>query len=438
MKIFSLVLFMATHGSYIGAATIFDTYEYVQKGKKHDLTAKLPYYTFYKDVKNDQLTLVYFKNQNGEPVFRGFWISKPFAKKLPMPVVRYIGEQITSKKLAKTKSLKEAIESTKKAIEIALDPKWLNSLKNDSEAFSAGTLYRREYASFDMNYYEFFMLEKHGLNNPSELNDTIVLKVYGDSILKPHKVILEKNKVLSEVKDNLLKKPDFDKNDKNQIKRYNNLMDVIMQLGSLGYHHNSLKVSDWPLASEKNFELFSTAPIGFHTAADTTCKYLMVQQTSIKKSQLMPTMAWKQNYGNWKPTRCNMFAGDFCQEVLNLATYPWGSKDLNADGIHYNLKTNEDFVPITWDKAWVYANLGYPVFITTPKVGPAGHIAIVFPVDDNVCNRITDPATALTLGKVVQAGGTNGLMTVNAGFSFSESEFKNKATVYVYLGYLGI
>jgi hypothetical protein len=80
--------------------------------------------------------------------------------------------------------------------------------------------------------------------------------------------------------------------------------------------------------------------------------------------------------------------------------------------------------------------MGYPVFITTPKPqgGDAGHIAIAYPIETSAASTIEGLSDALTIGKVVQAGDSNGLKVLNGGFKSSDLE--NGGTAYVYLGYL--
>ncbi|MBX9733499.1 MAG: hypothetical protein K2U26_18360 [Cyclobacteriaceae bacterium] len=431
-----LILILTVNVHSVRAQIAYNVKEYKPKGKHFDTKVNIVYYGIYSTVTTDLLTLLYYTTSNNNIVFKGFWVSKSLEAKLPMVVVRYIGNIIVDTKIKQTHSLKDALEITKQVVDKALDKTWLNKLKDESISFSDRDLYKRDFAGFDMNYYEFFPLEKNGLVNPSEIEDEKILESYSNAALLPHKVILETNKVLSEAKDDLLKKPDFDKTVSWQKPRYDNLKDVIDRLSELTYHHKDLKVSDWPLASPTKWLLSGSSPSGFHSDADSTCKYLMLLQQTLKKEEYMPAMAWKQNYGNWKPTRCNMFAGDFTQQTLGLSTYPWGTKDWNANSIHANLPTLKDFIPVTWDKAWEYTNMGYPVFITTPKPddGPAGHIAIAYPIDTDNENKIKNKDDVLDDGMVVQAGNSNGLMPLSEGFP--STLLKSQGKVYIYLGYL--
>jgi hypothetical protein len=419
----------------LNAAISFEAREHRPTGKHYTAKFNLTYH-FYSSFSSEKVILLYFKAPDGRNVYKGLEVSKSLEVRLPPLVAKYIGLNIADVKMRETRSVEQVREAIRFAVTKALDQTWLDALKNDSESFSDRNLYKREYAGFDMNYYEFFPVEKNDLSNPTEVHDTSVLKIFTDSIFLSQKIVLENNKLISVVKDNLLKKPDFDKTISWQKYRYDNLMDVIEELKSISYHHRNLKISDWPQASSKQWGFAVTTPTGFHNDVDSTCKHILMLQQTLQQESLMPTMAWKQNYGNWKATRCNLFVGDFAKQTLGLPTYPWGTKDWRASDIHLNLPKLKDFVPLAWDKVWAYANLGYPVFITTPKIGPAGHIAIAFPVDEVTKNDIKDVANVLAKGKIVQAGGSNGLKSVSDGFGLDEAEFKAKATAYLYLGYL--
>jgi hypothetical protein len=436
MKRFAAIVILSLVSlGMLRATVLFDSREYKPKGKHY--TAKYNYvYHRYITSSSEKIILLFYKTDKGLILYKGLEVSKNLENKLPAPVIKYIGLNIADVKMKETHSIDDVLSVVRNAITKALDRTWLDNLKNNAEEFAKRPLYDRNFAGYDMNYYEFVPLEKDNLSNPSELHDTTVLKVFSDSTLKAQAVILEKNKILNQVKDNLLKKPDFDRNDPNQKNRYNNLIDVINQLGTLTYHHDNLKVSDWPLASPKKWKLHTSSPAGFHVDTDSTCKYLMILQATLKKEQFMPAMAWKQNYGNWKATRCNMFAGDFSQQTLGLRTYPWGTKDWNAHSIHTNLPGIKAFISIPWDKVWEYGNMGYPVFITTPKPpgGDAGHIAVAYPIKNEEETTINDLSSALTKGRIVQAGSSNGLKMLNEGFDVSDLE--DSGTAYIYLGYL--
>jgi hypothetical protein len=152
-------------------------------------------------------------------------------------------------------------------------------------------------------------------------------------------------------------------------------------------------------------------------------------------------MAWKQNYGDWKATRCNLFVGDFASKTLNLPTYPWGTSDWNANVIYDQLPTKEDFVKLTWQEAWFYASIGYPVFITTPKPekGPAAHIGFAYPLSLTLALEITKLTEASAINELVKGG--KGI-TVQSGSSIGKMQLKDGfssiagAKIYVYLGHL--
>jgi hypothetical protein len=265
--------------------------------------------------------------------------------------------------------------------------------------------------------------------------------LFEDESLITEKFLLEKNNSISKVEDSYLKKPDFDRNVSWQKPRYDNLMDVISEVKSVDYHHKNIKLSDWPQESKKNWGLQKSKPNDFHSRTDSTCKYLMMLQPTLKKREFMPAMAWKQNYGDWKATRCNLFVGDFASKTLNLPTYPWGTSDWNANVIYDQLPTKEDFVKLTWQEAWFYASIGYPVFITTPKPekGPAAHIGFAYPLSLTLALEITKLTEASAINELVKGG--KGI-TVQSGSSIGKMQLKDGfssiagAKIYVYLGHL--
>jgi hypothetical protein len=369
-------------------------------------------------------------------IYKGLEVSTKLQERVPILVVKFIGTQIADVVMKKTHSIAKVKVAVQTAFEKALDNSWLNELKNNAVAFSERKLYDRDYAGFDMNYYELFPIDEAEFVNPTTLHDTTVLEVYTKSNLKTEKFLLKRDASVTTVKDEYLKKPDFDQSISWQKYRYDNLKDVTNRLGEVSYHHKNMSVSSWPLASQKRWSLSKETPNDFHSVLDSACKYILILQPTLKKCTLMPAMAWKQNYGNWKATRCNIFAGDFSQEALNLNTYPWGTKNWNAQSIHENLSSKIEFVAATWDKAWEYVNLGYPVFITIAKLegGDAGHIAIGFPIDPTIENEIGNLDDALENGQIVQAGSSAGMKSLVNGFG--SAPLKATGKVYVYLGYL--
>ena len=386
----------------------------------------------------DRISILYMKASDDEYFVVGLLASKSLEMKLPNKVLKFIANRIVNPKLSESNSLDAAKDVLRVAVEKAMDQAWINALRNEGESFSKLPEYNRDNAGFDMNYYEFFPIEKNDITNPTTIDDTDLKKsFFEDSVLSFERTLLAMNGNINKVEDSNLKKPDFDRNITWQKYRYDNLMDVMSKLGSVGYHHNNLKVSDWPLANPKNWDLPTTTPADFHSDVDSVCKYLMILQPTLKKSELMPAMAWKQNYGRWKATRCNLFVGDFAMKALKLSTYPWGTRDWNANILYDALPMDGNFIPLDWNEAWLYATLGYPVFITTPKVGPAAHIGFAFPVDIKTAidaTKLGTDAAAVKMkkeGMVVQAGSSTGKMIFNKGFTADTG-----TRLYVYLGHL--
>ena len=419
------------------AEILYSVQEYALKGRNYSIRTHPVLYLHMSGFGSKEIIWIYFTKAGGQYKLTMLAASKALEQKLPLVVLKFIGNKITAPKLMESKSELAAKEETRKAIEKALDKTWLNSLTNDSESFANHHEYDRDYAGFDMNYYEFFPIEEKEFSNPTSLEDKLVLKpFFDDKNLATESILLKSIDQMVKVEDAKLKKPDFDKNISWQEYRYNNLMYVIQKLGSVNYHHKDLKVSDWPLASNKNWVLFETAPTGFHSEVDSTCKYMMELQPTLKTNEYMPAMAWRQNYGDWKATRCNIFVYDFAKKGLGLTTGPWIDRNTDANKLYLQLPSNGDFVKISWREAWLYASIGYPVMISTPQIGPAAHIGFAYPIDLSLAletSKLEDGAALTKMRKslVVQAGATIGKVIAEEGFSALAD-----ANIYVYLGYL--
>ncbi len=436
-------LFILSFLSTMGAIE-YNVREYVPKGKNYNLLNNKSIINFYfKPSKEKEcIWLLYAKGSNNNFYLTGIAASANLEQKVPLKVMSFIGRKILYPKVLQAKSIETIKDILKRTIEKALDKNWLNAITNDAQIFVNSEEYNRNYAGFDMNYYEFFPIEKNDLTNPTSIeNKVLINSCFKDDKLMSERILLEKSGVVLKFEDSELKKPDFDKNISWQKFRYDNLLNVVNSLKGLEYHDEKLKISDWPQQSVKNWGFVNETPTDFHSSVDSTCKYLMILQPTLKKRELMPTMAWKQNYGNWKATRCNLFVGDFAMQKLKLSTYPWGTTGWNANVIYDQLPKNEDFVLLDWNEAWFYASIGYPVFITTPKPanGPAAHIGFAYPISLDVATQLLksskeDAKSELVdnkIGMTVQTGAKIGKMPVAEGFGNLVG-----ARIYVYLGYL--
>ena len=163
----------------------------------------------------------------------------------------------------------------------------------------------------------------------------------------------------------------------------------------------------------------------------------MAKQPHLKKGEFMPNMAWRQNYGAWKATRCNMFACDFSISYLPNKAIPWASQWKRAHEIYEILPTREDCIELDWGNAWDYINAGFPVYFVAPKKSEAGHIAIGYP-----SIKINNKVEAKDNGYIVQAGSTCGKKLVSQGFNLILPEENGGETeddeikIYMYVGHL--
>lgn len=234
-----------------------------------------------------------------------------------------------------------------------------------------------------------------------------------------------------------------------QEKRYLQLKKIKEIIENYRKYHTSKILSDWDNAKKTDWVL-ATNPTGFRDRNAIT-DHLYMQRREVAKYELMPTMAWTQNYlpehkedigkSFWKATRCNVFVGDFSKEVLGLPTYPWGTTQYNANGIYEHLGEISEFIELNWGDVSKYTNAGFPVYIATPTDGTAGHIAISFPGTIVVIDKGDDKPTETFHGsaaEVVQAGASIGKIKVNEAWSSIKLKdiFFTKAKAYLFLGHL--
>jgi hypothetical protein len=401
----------------VNAAIAFDALEFKPVGQHYAFRGNKIYYAYYKDITIDKLTLVYYKNGKGVMMFKGLWVSKPLAEKVPMVVIRYIGNYITSKVLIESKSLEEAIRLSRKAVENAMNQKWKINLMANAQVMIANPRYHRGNSIIDNNaYYEF---TPHHLSSP-------------DSI-KPDYIQLPKS-VLSNFQMGELK---------------NNLDAIISSLNNHREHHNNLIVSNWPWrynSTLKKWELKSDT-LNHHQKEVDTCKLIM-ELNKVNKGQPMPNMCWRQiNGASWTgpPTYCNFFAqtlahltfgkSGYDPEVssgTSTGWYPWGG-EMTANNIHdYMGGHPESFVDLKWQDCWKYINAGYIVYFVWKNSGGAGHIATGYPTEGNLLE-----INKIKMGKIVQAGvkERTGIFQLEDGRPWDNDNLKN-VKAYLYLGYL--
>lgn len=351
-------------------------------------------------------------------------------KHLLPKVMTYVEEHI----IQEGDDEKQIVKKWLKILAQALDQRWLQALQQEGEAFALRKEYDRSYAGFDMNYYEFFPYEKDNILY-EHMEDSLLEATFDDSVMSAQYILMDYEDKPSIIKDNQLHKPDFDHTDKNQVERYNNLMAIVNTLKDYNYFHERDKVSDWPNTSHKKWVLPTAKPAGFEDKTDSIHKLLMVKQPTLKKNSFMPDMAWRQNYGEWKATRCNMFAKDFSKTYLPNKAVPWGNPWLRAHEIYALLPSREDFLELTWKEAWDYVNAGFPVYFVFPKLNDAGHIAIGYP-----SVKIKSKIDAGNKGYIVQAGKDSGKVLIKAGFGAftTDKNLDDQIRIYLYLGYLNL
>lgn len=363
---------------------------------------------------------------------------------LPPKVIDYIKQYV----IANQSDAKQIITQWIKVLSKALDKKWLKALETQSDAFAKRPKYDRDNAGWGpMAYYEFVPYQDTQKDTLIIGKDTLIT---ADYIIKQLEDEADHFRTLPEDFQSMLHK-NYKGTD--QRIRYLQLKKIKEIIEDYQKYHTSKIVSDWDNATTKDW-ILKTNPSGFRDRNAIT-DHLYMQRREVAQYAPMPTMCWTQNYlpeheediGKkfWKATRCNVFAGDFSEQLLGLKTYPWGTKSWNANGIYNKLGGLPDFIELDWSEVWKYTNAGFPVYIVTPKNGQAGHIAIAFPIDFNKAIEIKeDGENIYNNGLVVQAGGGNGKRTISEVWikqSDAENDkrfFKTLGKAYLYLGHLNL
>lgn len=378
---------------------------------------------------NNQIYAFFLKDEVSQKIFfSGLDLAANLKDKFPPKVIVYLASKLLNESLLNGNSIDKSVANMLGALDKALNTTWRSALENYSSAYSDRYIYKRDYAGFSMNYYEFI---------PFQDTKYDTLEIEKTKLVTNDFIVKKDENEYHILPDDFRSKLHRDWSGSGQLYRYKRLR-VIKEMIEGFKKYNAINiVSNWKVMPGTGWE-FDVMGLDYKDKNDTT-DHLYMELHSLKKGDWMPHMAWTQNYFGWsdngirlfwKATRCNIFVGDFSKEYLKLSTTPWGSTGWNADKIHKSLPNMDDFILLEWNEVWEYTNLGFPVFITTPSTGQAGHIAIAYPTTI----KIADIQSAYSNGKIVQAGSTNGVKNINE--VWSEMALKNQATSYVYVGHL--
>lgn len=385
---------------------------------------------------NNEIYAYFLVDKVTEKVFfQGLDISNNLREKFPPKVVVHLANNLINDAVVNGKPLDEGITKMLTALERILNSTWKTDLESYSLGYSDRKIYHRDFAGFKMNYYEFVPFQD--TNFDTLLIEATTLLTH-DYIIKKH----DNNSTYITLPTDFRDKLHNDWSGSGQTYRYKRLKVIKEMIEDFKKYNANERVSNWKMLAGTGWK-FDENGTGYTVRNDTT-DHLYMEIHSVDKGEWMPNMAWTQNYFGWsesgikefwKATRCNVFAGDFSQEYLKLGSTPWGTTGWNADMIYKNLPGKDGFIPLDWSEIWTYTNSGFPVFITTPSSGQAGHIAIAYPISQEDATNIHKVENVYTKGKVVQAGATNGVMAIEMAWKNKEF-FKNNAKAYVYLGYL--
>lgn len=396
--------------------------------RKRISTSQQVVHKFTPQMSNKIYAYFFYVRELDEISFKGLDIAENLREKFPPKVIVYLANKLLNESVLNNKSISHAMTKMLLGLEKILESTWKMDLENYSSEYANRNIYKREYAGFDLNYYEFI---------PHQDSDYDTLEI-SNKILLTHDYIIKKD----DEKEDYIVLPDDFRNDlhidwsgSNQVQRYNRLKVIKGILEDFKKYNKKSKVSNWEILGGTGWVLDENGTS--YTIKNDTTDHLFMDLNPLSAGEWMPSMAWTQNYYGsdlnsfWKPTRCNMFVRDFSKEYLELSTAPWGNSYWTADKIHDNLPSKDGFLKLEWKEVWEYTNAGLPVFITSPTAGVAGHIAIAYPVNDYsaITNNNVDDK-----GMIVQAGSDNGVKLISN--TWSKSSLDTKVTSYLYLGHL--
>ncbi len=363
-------------------------------------------------------------------------LSKGLAENHLLPkVMAYIKQYIIANETDVNKIIKKWIDILSKA----LDKKWLKALETQSDAFAKRDKYDRDNNGWDwpMAYYEFVPYQDTQKDTLIIGKDTLIT---ADYIIKQLEDKVDRYRTIPEDFQDILHN---NYQGPKQIERYSRLKQIKNILENYGKYNSILEVSNWAVKDPKYWNLAPSPSGNGYKDKNSITDHLYMQRREVGVYKPMPRMCWRQNYGPWKATRCNVFVSDFTKATIAISTaYPWGTTELTADGIYNEVAKLPTFIELEWNEVWKYTNAGFPVYIVTPKLEelPAGHIAIAYKIDSDKLDNIEKPSSARDNGKVVQAGNVKEKFGIlNLSNALSADYFTNencKAKAYLFLGHI--
>lgn len=392
-KLFLTLLVLSICCTGLFAEIQYSVQEYALKGRNYSIKNYPVLYFHMSGFGSKEIIWIYFTKSNGQYQLTMLAASKALEQKLPLLVLKFIGEQITAPKLKESKSEIIAKEETKRAIEKALDQKYKDALVNQGAELIKDITYERGYYS-----------SKRANYHPSYYYDYVPLFL-NDS-----------------TKDMVINSPSA-----NDIWKFNCLYYITDQLKSFGYHHDLKSLAKWPENvmnrngdKLKNYK-FNDQEIKINNEYHKrlgSCHFKL-EKIQVKDGDRYPNFAAVSYFG-WVATYCNYFAMDLQEKVFGERL--WATNGCASD--YDNVPKNKDFVMIDRTNADTFkrtikilSDAGYFVFFITPT-----HTTTVYSVDKN-----------LNI-KVVQAGAEVGILYITDLWeNFDE---KKDLKTFVYLGHL--
>jgi len=363
-------------------AISYQTMEYKPKGKNYVLNNSSAVYGYIPSTSGDAVWIFYGRRNNSEYFLTCILVSKSLEQRLPMIVLRYIGNNVASPKMKEIKSIDEIKAIIQKTIARALDQQYKNKLLIEGALMAKDSSYQRGHCNTNWwmpDYYYDYV--------PTFSKDTT-------------------NGILTNKIDD---------------KSFPHLGYVTDQLSKFNYHHDLKALAKWPdkVMGGSGFEryryVFTSEPIktdqGYHNRND-SC-FFMLKKISISHGKKYPKFASVSIFG-WYATYCNFFASDLQKKVFGNPL--WVTEGCKKD--FDNLKLWSDFAEIKRKDIPQYSNGGYFVISISD-----GHVNTIFP------RQINEKEERL---QVIQAGGITGFLPLIESFNFEKTDVKH----YLYLGYL--
>ena len=384
-----IILFLSQN---LNGAISYKLIEYIPKGKNYTISMNASIFGYAKNQSNsEEILIIYGKTTSKDYYLMNLFASENLKKRLPLIVLKYIGNYIISPIFRESKSLEKAKEATKFAVERALDQAYKERLQKEGAEMVEDITYHRGYYNSKWSGYL-----------PSYYYDYVPAFSTDGTI------------------DVVLNKPD-----PKDVWKFASLPNITKKLTDFGYHHDVKSLAKWPsdimngtgteLANYQFNDESIKSDNEYHKRPD-SCRFKL-EKVNVKHGDRYPNFA-SVSYFSWVATYCNFFASDLQKKIFEKRLWNTGGCVMDS----WRVPLNDDFLEIDKDKDYLnniqyISDAGLIIFLLTAK-----HTTTIYSVDQDL--EIT----------VVQAGADVGILKITDVWP----SFKTKRDVraLVYLGHL--